>query len=159
MATKAKSFLLIISIALYGLMVSCSNDMWDPEKNRKNGEKFLKENAKKEGVVVTSSGLQYKILVEGEGKKPASSNTVKCYYTGTFINGDKFDGTSSGKPATFKVNGVIKGWQQALKLMPVGSKWEIYLPYELGYGAQGVGNDIPPYSALIFEIELIEIVK
>ena len=149
----------LVCTASLCMMTACSDDMWDSEKNKKNGEKFLADNAKKSDVTVTASGLQYKILVEGSGKKPTSSNTVKCYYKGTFINGKKFDGTSSGKPASFQVKGVIKGWQEALKLMPVGSKWEIYLPYSLAYGAAGAGNDIPPYSALIFEIELLEIVK
>lgn len=155
----SKLILFTTLLAVLGLTsVSCSDDNSD-ERNMKKGEEFLAENAKKEGVTVTGSGLQYKIIVQGDGEKPTSKDEVKCYYTGTLINGKKFDGTTEGTPAVFKVNRVITGWQEALQLMPVGSKWEIYLPYYLAYGAYAVGNDIKPYSALIFEIELLEIVE
>ena len=130
------------------------------EKQSAEGAKFLAENEKKEGVVTLESGLQYKIIKQGTGPVPTAADRVKTHYTGMLTNGKKFDSSvDRGQPATFGVTQVIKGWTEALQLMPVGSKWELYIPHTLAYGAQGAGGSIPPYSALIFEIELIEIVK
>ena len=120
------------------------------------GEKFLTENKKKPGVVTLPSGLQYKVLVEGNGAKPAKDDMVKVVYEGRTIDGKVFDATSrhGTESDTFGVGKLIKGWTEALMLMPVGSKWEIYIPQELAYGARGAGDDIAPYSALIFTLEL-----
>lgn len=122
------------------------------------GEAFLAENAQKEGVVTLPSGLQYKVITEGNGNKPTASQQVKCHYEGTLINGAKFDSSyDRNEPAVFPVNGVIQGWVEALQLMPVGSKWELYIPYNLAYGERGAGQSIPPYATLIFTVELLEI--
>ena len=122
------------------------------------GEAFLAENAKKEGVVTLPSGLQYKVIAEGNGNKPTANQQVKCHYEGTLINGAKFASSYDRKePAVFPVNGVIQGWVEALQLMPVGSKWELYIPYNLAYGERGAGQAIPPYATLIFTVELLEI--
>lgn len=119
-------------------------------------EAFLAQNASRAGVVVTDSGLQYEVLVEGTGPKPAATNMVKVHYHGTLIDGTVFDSSvQRGEPIEFAVTGVIQGWVEALQLMPVGSKWKLFIPSELGYGAQGSGL-IPPNSALIFEVELLE---
>lgn len=126
--------------------------------NRKAGEDFLAANKAKPGVITLPSGLQYKILKEGDGPKPTASDTVTCNYRGTLINGTEFDASSKhGGPQSFPVGGVIKGWTEALQLMPVGSKWELYIPADLAYGDRGAGQDIGPGSALIFEIELLGI--
>lgn len=120
-------------------------------------EKFLSENKGKEGVKTTSSGLQYKVIAEGHGEIPGEKSKVKVNYRGTLIDGTEFDSSyKNNAPATFHVNQVIKGWTEALKMMPVGSKWELYIPQELAYGSRDQRN-IPPYSALIFEVELLEI--
>jgi len=122
------------------------------------GEAFLTENAKKEGVVTLPSGLQYKVITEGNGNKPTANQQVKCHYEGTLINGAKFDSSyDRNEPAVFPVNGVIQGWVEALQLMPVGSKWELYIPYNLAHGERGAGQSIPPYATLIFTVELLEI--
>lgn len=122
------------------------------------GEAFLAENAKKEGITVTESGLQYEILTEGTGDKPVAESTVRTHYHGTLINGQVFDSSvDRGEPAEFPVNGVIAGWTEALQMMPKGSKWRLYIPYNLAYGERGAGNAIGPYSALIFDVELIDI--
>ena len=122
------------------------------------GEKFLAENAKKTGVITTASGLQYEILKEGRGQKPTATDKVKVHYHGTLLDGTVFDSSvKRNTPASFGVNQVIKGWVEALQLMPVGSKWKLYIPQELAYGAHGAGEIIRPYSALIFEVELLEI--
>lgn len=124
------------------------------------GEAFLEENAKRDEVKVTDSGLQYEILTEGNGEIPTAENVVKTHYHGTLLDGTVFDSSvERGKPAEFPVNGVIKGWVEALQMMPVGSKWKLYIPYNLAYGERGAGGVIGPYETLIFEIELIEIVK
>ena len=121
---------------------------------------FFDENAKKDGVTVTESGLQYEILTEGDGEKPAATATVRTHYHGTFLDGKIFDSSvDRGQPAEFPVNGVIQGWIEALQLMPVGSKWRLFIPSNLAYGEQGSSGAIPPNSALIFEIELIAIVS
>jgi len=128
------------------------------DKNLKDAEKFLEENKKKEGVITTASGLQYKIITKGNGKIPTAQDTVVAHYRGTLIDGTEFDNSfKRNEPATFPVSGVIKGWQEILQLMPVGSKWEVYIPPQLAYGEQGAGQVIPPNAALIFDIELISI--
>ena len=129
----------------------------DAEENRKEGEAFLAENKTKEGVVTLPSGLQYRILKAGDGKKPSDADTVECHYRGTLINGTEFDGTEEGKPANLKVSALIPGWKEAMKLMLVGSKWQIFIPPQLAYGERGVGRDIGPNATLIFEVELLGI--
>lgn len=125
---------------------------------KSEGESFLALNKSKEGVVTLPSGLQYKILKEGKGPKPTASNSVKCHYEGRLVNGTKFDSSYDRKePAVFGVTQVIPGWTEALQLMPAGSKWELYIPYNLAYGENGAGQAIPPYAALIFDIELLEV--
>lgn len=128
------------------------------EANKKEGDAFLAANKTKEGVVTLPSGLQYKILKAGTGAKPTATDSVVCNYKGTLINGTEFDSSyKRGQPATFPVNGVIKGWTEALQLMPVGSKWQLVVPPDLAYGARGAGSDIGPDSTLIFEVELLSI--
>ena len=125
---------------------------------KKEGEEFLAANAKKEGVKVLPSGLQYKVITEGKGRKPGRTDKVKCHYLGTFPDGTKFDSSyDRGEPAVFGVNQVIAGWTEALQLMAEGSKWELYIPYNLGYGEHGAPGAIPPYSTLVFTVELIEV--
>ena len=125
---------------------------------KKDGENFLAENEKKEGVVTLKSGLQYKVLKEGKGKKASSSSKVRCNYEGKFTNGQIFDSSyKRGEPAVFGVGQVIKGWTEALQLMSEGSEWELYIPYHLAYGEAGAHGAIPPYAALIFKVELIEV--
>ena len=128
--------------------------------NRKEGEAFLAANKGKPGVVTLPSGMQYKILKEGSGPKPTANDTVSCNYRGTLINGKEFDSSyKRGQPTSFPVGGVIKGWTEALQLMPVGSKWELFIPSDLAYGDRGTGGDIGPGSTLIFEVELLSIVE
>ena len=127
---------------------------------REAGEKFLAENAKRANVVTLPSGLQYEIITEAIGQKPVATDKVKVHYHGTLIDGTVFDSSvRRGEPATFGVTQVIQGWVEALQLMPVGSKWKLYIPYDLAYGEHGAGQMIAPFSALIFEVELLEIVK
>ena len=128
------------------------------DSNKKDGEAFLAANKTKEGVVALPSGLQYKILTEGTGPKPTTSDSVVCNYRGTLINGTEFDASSKhGGPATFPVTGVIKGWTEALQLMAVGSKWELFIPSDLAYGERAPGGEIGPNSTLVFEVELLSI--
>lgn len=128
------------------------------EAERMAGEKFLAENAKKEGVTVLPSGLQFKVLKEGDGRMPSKTDKVKCHYEGTFVNGEKFDSSYDRKqPAVFGVNQVIAGWTEALQLMSEGSVWQLYIPYQLGYGETGAQGAIPPCAALVFKVELIEV--
>jgi FKBP-type peptidyl-prolyl cis-trans isomerase len=128
------------------------------EKNKKEGAAFLDEHKKKEGVKTTPSGLQYKIIKAGTGKKPKATDTVTTHYRGTLIDGTEFDSSyARSEPTSFRVNQVIKGWTEALQMMPAGSKWQIVIPSELAYGEQGAGPDIGPHSVLIFDIELISI--
>ncbi|MBR2265367.1 MAG: FKBP-type peptidyl-prolyl cis-trans isomerase, partial [Paludibacteraceae bacterium] len=151
------------------------NEMWEPMEagvyvqtvlnnlkygdTKAKGEQFLAENALKDGVKTTSSGLQYEVIKMGKGAKPTATSTVKVHYEGTLIDGTIFDSSiQRGEPIEFPLNGVIKGWTEGLQLMPVGSKFRFYIPQELGYGAQAAGS-IPPYSTLIFEVELLDITK
>jgi FKBP-type peptidyl-prolyl cis-trans isomerase len=128
------------------------------DANKKEGESFLSINKSKEGVVVLPSGLQYKIEKAGTGPKPAATDSVVCNYRGTLIDGKEFDSSyKRGQPATFSVTGVIKGWTEALQLMPVGSKWQLFIPSDLAYGDRGAGADIGPSATLIFEVELLSI--
>lgn len=126
--------------------------------NLERGNQFLEENKEKDGVVTLPSGLQYEILKEGNGPKPKATDKVRCHYHGTLIDGTVFDSSvQRGQPAVFGVNQVIKGWIEALQLMPVGSKWRLYIPSDLAYGERGAGNSIEPNSALIFDVELLDI--
>jgi FKBP-type peptidyl-prolyl cis-trans isomerase FklB len=128
------------------------------ETNKKEGDAFLAENKTKAGVVTLPSGLQYKILSEGTGPKPTAADSVICNYKGTLLDGTEFDSSAKhGGPATFPVSGVIKGWTEALQLMPVGSKWQLFVPSDLAYGQRGAGGGIAPNSTLIFEVELVSI--
>lgn len=122
------------------------------------GEDFLAENAKKEGIVVLPSGLQYEVITEGNGKKPGAASTVKCHYEGTLVDGTKFDSSyDRGEPATFGLNQVIPGWTEGVQLMGEGAKYRFFIPYNLGYGERGAGASIPPFAALVFVVELIEV--
>ena len=122
------------------------------------GEAFLAENAKKEGIVTLPSGLQYQVLQEGNGKSPKATDQVKCHYEGTLINGKVFHSSyRRGEPATFPLNGVIAGWTEGLQLMKEGAKYRFFIPFNLAYGTRGAGQDIPPYATLIFDVELIEV--
>jgi len=127
--------------------------------NKKKGDDFLAANKSKEGVQTLSSGLQYKVLKAGAGPKPAGTDKVSCNYKGTFLDGKEFDSSEKhgGKPVTFSVSEVIKGWTEALQLMPVGSKWQLFVPSDLAYGPRGAGQEIGPNTALIFEVELVSI--
>ena len=125
----------------------------------KVGELFLTENARKDGITVTDSGLQYEIITAGTGEKPTAQSRVKTHYHGTLIDGTVFDSSvERGEPIDFAVGGVIAGWTEALQLMPVGSKWRLYIPHNLAYGERGAGASIAPFSALIFDVELLDIV-
>jgi len=128
------------------------------ETNKKEGDAFLAANKSQEGIVTLPSGLEYKILTQGTGPKPTATDTVVCNYRGTLVNGTEFDSSyKRGQPATFPVTGVIKGWTEALQLMPVGSKWQLFLPAELAYGERGPSPEIGPNSTLVFEVELLSI--
>jgi len=130
----------------------------EASNNQAEGEAFLRENAKKSGVITTASGLQYEVIRKGTGPKPKLTDTVVTHYTGTLLDGKIFDSSyKRNAPATFPVNGVIKGWTEALQLMETGSKWKLYIPSGLGYGARGAGNVIGPNATLVFDIELLEI--
>lgn len=125
---------------------------------REEGERFLAENAKKEGVVVLPSGLQYTVLTEGTGAQPKATDRVKCHYEGTLTNGQVFDSSyRRGEPAVFPLNGVIAGWTEGVQLMKEGAKYRFFIPYNLAYGERGAGQAIPPYAALVFDVELISI--
>jgi len=127
-------------------------------KAKEEGEKFLAENAKRPEVKTTDSGLQYEVLESTLGQKPKATDTVRVHYEGTLINGTVFDSSyKRGQSISFPLNGVIKGWTEGLQLMSVGSKYKLYIPYQLAYGAAGAGADIPPYAALIFTVELLGI--
>ena len=127
-------------------------------KNLEEGNKFLAENGKREGVVTLPSGLQYEVITEGTGKKPSATDTVSCHYHGTLIDGTVFDSSvMRNQPAEFPVNGVIKGWVEALQLMSEGAKWKLFIPANLAYGERGAGQSIEPNSTLIFEVELLKV--
>ena len=127
-------------------------------KTKESGEAFLEANKKREGVTTLPSGLQYEVINVGLGKKPAATDKVQCHYEGTLIDGTIFDSSiKRGEPAVFGVNQVIKGWVEALQLMEEGAKWRLYIPYDMAYGEHGAGEMIPPYSALIFDVELIKV--
>lgn len=128
------------------------------KQKKAEGENFLAENAKKEGVVTTASGLQYKVITEGTGKSPKATDSVKCHYEGFLIDGTVFDSSvQRGEPATFPLGGVIAGWTEGLQLMKEGGKTRFFIPYNLAYGEAGAAGAIPPYAALIFDVELIEV--
>ena len=128
------------------------------QQNIDDGKAFLAANATRKEVVTLKSGLQYEVITEGNGPKPKATDTVSCHYHGTLIDGTVFDSSvRRGQPAEFPVNGVIKGWVEALQMMSVGSKWKLYIPHDLAYGARGAGESIAPYSTLIFEVELLGI--
>lgn len=123
------------------------------------GAAFLADNAKRSEITVTPSGLQYEVITAGEGEKPSAASTVRTHYHGTLMDGKVFDSSyERGEPAEFPVNGVIKGWTEALQMMPVGSKWRLYVPHDLAYGEQGAGGAIAPFSTLVFDVELLDIV-
>jgi len=125
---------------------------------REEGEKFLAENGKKAGITTTASGLQYEVLTEGTGKQPKASDTVRCHYEGRLLNGTVFDSSyRRGEPADFGLRQVIAGWTEGVQLMKEGAKFRFYIPYNLAYGERGAGSDIPPYAALIFDVELVKV--
>lgn len=125
---------------------------------KEEGEKFLADNSKRAGVVTLPSGLQYEVLREGNGRKPKATDQVECHYEGTLIDGTKFDSSyDRGETATFPLNQVIKGWTEGLQLMQEGAKYRFFIPYHLGYGSRGAGQSIPPYAALIFDVELVAV--
>ena len=125
---------------------------------KSEGEKYLSENAKKEGVTTLPSGLQYQVLKEGNGKSPKATDKVVCHYEGMLIDGTMFDSSiQRGEPATFPLNGVIAGWPEGLPLMKEGAKYRFFIPYQLGYGERGAGASIPPFATLVFDVELIEV--
>jgi FKBP-type peptidyl-prolyl cis-trans isomerase FklB len=135
-----------------------SQESENAEKMGAEGKAFLVENAKREEITVTDSGLQYEILTTGEGDKPAAASTVRTHYHGTLIDGTVFDSSyDRGQPAEFPVNGVIAGWTEALQMMTVGSKWRLTIPYNLAYGENGAGGSIGPYATLVFDVELLDI--
>lgn len=125
---------------------------------KEEGEKYLVENAKKEGIITTASGLQYKVLKEGTGKQPKATDKVRCHYEGFLIDGTVFDSSvQRGEPAVFPLDGVIVGWTEGLQLMREGGKYRFFIPYKLGYGESGAGQSIPPFATLVFDVELIEV--
>lgn len=132
----------------------------EKDENLNAGKTYLEENKKKQHVEELPSGMQFEVMVQGDGELPSASDNVKCHYHGTLIDGTVFDSSvQRGEPAQFPVNGVIQGWQEALQLMPVGSKWKLFIPPHLAYGENGAGGVIGPNATLIFEVELLEIVK
>jgi FKBP-type peptidyl-prolyl cis-trans isomerase FklB len=143
---------------LYQYLLSPSLQEKKYEANIKAGKDFLEANGKKDGVITLASGLQYEVINEGNGAKPGLTSTVTTHYHGTLIDGTVFDSSvQRGTPASFPVNGVIAGWTEALQLMPLGSKWRLFVPSNLAYGAQGAGQQIGPHTTLIFEVELLDI--
>ncbi|MCQ2148517.1 MAG: FKBP-type peptidyl-prolyl cis-trans isomerase [Bacteroidales bacterium] len=153
-------YLLVLAVIIVGIFAlsSCSKEDIG-KKNYDEGLKYIEENGKRDGVVTTQSGLQYEILKAGnpEGKKPTASSQVRCHYQGTFLNGKEFDSSyKRGEPLVFPLNGVIPGWTEGLQYMTEGAKFRFVIPYFLAYGPYGYGS-IPPYSTLIFEVELIEV--
>ena len=151
-----KKILLLITMIVCGLgLTSCSKDEDDYEQQCKE---YLDKNAKREGVKVTSSGLQYEVLEEGNGKSPSVTDIVRCHYEGRLIDGTVFDSSyKRGEPAVFGLNQVITGWTEGVQLMSEGAKYRFYIPYRLAYGESGAGEMIPPFATLIFDVELIEV--
>jgi FKBP-type peptidyl-prolyl cis-trans isomerase len=148
---KAQLAALLVTLAAIALPASA-------QVGREKGEAFLAENAKKEGVKVLPSGLQYRVIKEGTGKQPTKSDTVSVHYKGTLIDGREFDSSyKRGEPAEFGVTQVIKGWTEILQLMKEGAKYEVYIPWQLAYGAQGAGGLIGPHETLVFEVELLKV--
>jgi len=146
----------------FGIVSQKMQELEQAEAKEKSaeGEAFLAENAKRDEVTITESGLQYEVIATGEGKKPTAASTVRVHYHGTFVSGDIFDSSvDRGQPAEFPVGGVIAGWTEALQLMTEGSKWRLYVPYNLAYGERGSQGAIPPYATLIFDVELLTIVS
>lgn len=128
------------------------------KETKEKGEAYLAENARKEGVVTLPSGLQYQVIKEGNGRRPKATDKVKCHYEGMLVDGTLFDSSiQRGEPATFPLNGVIAGWTEGLQLMQEGAKYRFFIPYHLGYGENGAGASIPPFAALVFDVELIEV--
>ena len=172
MNTNSLSFQLGTSVAQYLMQYGQEELSYDEfkagiafvmdasKKAKEEGEKFLAENAKREGVKTTASGLQYEVIESTLGQKPSATDKVRVHYEGTLIDGTVFDSSyKRGESITFGLNQVIKGWTEGLQLMSVGSKYKLYIPYDLAYGAQGAGGSIPPYAALIFTVELLGIEK
>lgn len=158
--TQAECSMVMNNYMQKQMAVRNAESMKASAENKKIGNAFLAENKAKTGVVTTASGLQYSIEKEGNGAKPAATDRVKVHYTGKLLDGTEFDSSvKHGQPAEFGVNEVIKGWTEALQLMPVGSKWKLYIPAELAYGDRGAGADIKPGSTLVFDVELLDIVK
>ena len=166
MNTNSLSFKLGTSVAQYLMQYGQKELNYDEFKAgiayvmnaKEEGEKFLAENAKREGVKTTASGLQYEVIEATLGQKPKATDTVKVHYEGTLIDGTVFDSSyKRGEPISFPLNGVIKGWTEGLQLMSVGSKYKLFIPYQLAYGEHGAGASIPPYAALIFTVELLNI--
>ncbi len=151
-----KAFLVILTGVW---LASCSSEEVQLPENLslEKNVAFLEENKGKPGVQVTASGLQYRILAEGSGPKPGATSQVSVHYTGRLIDGTVFDSSEGGPPAKFPVNRLIKGWTEALQLMPEGSKWELVIPQDLAYGARGAGEDIPPYQTLVFDVEMVKV--
>lgn len=151
----------LAAVVLMLLLCACSGGAEraaEAEKNRQQGAAFLAENAKVEGVVVRPSGLQYKVIREGTGAKPAAADTVTVHYRGTLIDGREFDSSyARGEPASFALNGVIKGWTEGLQLMSVGGHYRFFIPATLGYGRRGAGRDIGPDATLVFDVELLAV--
>ncbi|MEI7813043.1 MAG: FKBP-type peptidyl-prolyl cis-trans isomerase [Ignavibacteria bacterium] len=168
-ATVKDSLFLLTDAEIQETMMAFQKEMMEKqqaklkesgEKGKKEGEAFLAANKSKPGVITLPSGLQYKVIKDGNGPMPKLTDKVKCNYIGTLINGTEFDNSyKRSEPATFPLNGVIKGWTEALQLMKAGAKWQLFIPAQLGYGDQGAGQTIPPGSTLIFEVELVSIEK
>ena len=145
---------------LLGMIMFSSANAKSPAENKAEGETFLAENSQKEGVITTASGLQYQVLIQGKGSKPAATDRVTVHYKGTSLDGQEFDSSySRGTPATFPLNGVIAGWTEGVQLMSEGSKYRFYIPSDLAYGMRGAGRQIGPNATLIFDVELIKIVQ
>lgn len=143
---------LLVVLAFLGLLAGCSKG--DPEQNKKAGEAFLAENAKKSGIVTTASGLQYQVLAAGNGRQPSASDSVTVNYKGSLIDGKEFD---SGEGISFPLNGVIPGWTEGLQLMKEGAKYRFFIPSDLAYGESGAARVIPPNAALVFEVDLLKV--
>lgn len=156
-----KKLFFILALIVGGVcLTACNKDDDYYQQNYEQGIAFLEENAKQEGVVVTKSGLQYRVIKEGDGKKPNRNSTVKCNYEGKLLNGTIFDSSyKRNEPSVFKVSDLIPGWTEGLQLMKEGSTYRLYIPYNLGYGDYNVGGIIPPYSTLIFDVELLEVMQ